>query len=750
MEVEQDGINENEKIKVELIYYLNDDEEKKGNLKFSYDKNNEIISYGDITNSFYSFLKENQGNEIDNPEKQNMEINENNIIYGSIRYYVGEGWIILKENDVIFLDEELTLDNLKIMIYSNIIGINEMNIKKKYDKIDKEINYIYKQINIKAINDSLLSYSPLNLVVLTANPLMDGNKELRTMNDFNIITKKIYDSFEGELKYTEFLPLTFNTFKNAITNKQKRPAILHLICKSTYIIPEQEKDKISSENSEDYTNLIFENDKNYYNLEFINKKKLEDEIFKNPKLEEKVKENIKKIILIISTPLSKDVYNIFSKFGFKNILVQHTTLADLEFIADFNYTFYSDIITHIPQPINSIYEDALINRITYENPPTFCCCFHEHKTNCEFFKNLVNELYNSKGRVELKEYKKIAPHFNHLFPDCYYDPECNKLIHEIKNNPQYSNIGLPTKSFCFHDNTRCYNKYKYLPKIDKKDYIEITLIKENKEKKPKQQEFSFMNLCCCKKDPQIHNESSVFLTDFSDEKNNNEIIFRNTEIIREKIQYIPDFEKMISFVGNNEVIYKTLQFFSSSDNNLNIYGDNIQNLKKLGETIIEYYLERYNFYEQAKSKLNITRIKSATNFNNNLKEENDNNNIINEDIKLHSLKSAPLIGKGNKENFVEINLTSDYIDNPKEEINIDNNTIYFIYVHSLNQIDKIKNKHNKKVWFSEEKMIEQSIKFNKEHILQEYKMYLSNIYEPNDYIKCQHKKRLRNYWRRKK
>ena len=293
MEVEQDGINENEKIKVELIYYLNDDEEKKGNLKFSYDKNIEIISYGDITNSFYSFLKENQGNEIDNPEKQNMEINENNIIYESIRYYVGEGWIILKENDVIFLDEELTLDNLKIMIYSNIIGINEMNIKKKYDKIDKEINYIYKQINIKAINDSLLSYSPLNLVVLTANPLMDGNKELRTMNDFNIITKKIYDSFEGELKYTEFLPLTFNTFKNAITNKQKRPAILHLICKSTYIIPEQEKDKISSENSEDYTNLIFENDKNYYNLEFINKKKLEDEIFKNPKLEEKVKENIK-------------------------------------------------------------------------------------------------------------------------------------------------------------------------------------------------------------------------------------------------------------------------------------------------------------------------------------------------------------------------------------------------------------------------------------------------------------------------
>ena len=354
MEEYQDVAINNTEAKIELIYYLNDDEEKKGNLKFSYDKNIEIISYGDITNSFYSFLIENQENEIDNPERQNLNINENNIIYDTIRYFDGEGWIILKENDVIFLDEELTLDNLKIMIYSDIICEKEMNIKKKYDKIDKEISYIYKQITTQKNNDSSLEpYAPLNLVVLTSNPLMNDKKELRIINEFNMITNKIYNLFEEEdyLKYTEFLPLTFNTFKNAITNEQKRPVILHLICKSTYIFPEEDKNNILSGNSEDYTNLIFENDKKYYNLEFINKKKLEDEIFNNPKLEEKVKENIKKIILIISTPLSKDVYNIFSKFGFKNILVQHTTLADLEFIADFNYTFYSDIITHNLLPI---------------------------------------------------------------------------------------------------------------------------------------------------------------------------------------------------------------------------------------------------------------------------------------------------------------------------------------------------------------------------------------------------------------
>jgi hypothetical protein len=117
-----------------------------------------------------------------------LNINENSIIYETIRYFDGDGWIILKENDAIFLDEELTLYNLKIMIYFDIICEKEMNIKKKYDKIDKEISYIYKQITKQKNNDSSLPpYAPLNLVVLTANPLMNDKKELRIMNDFNIL-----------------------------------------------------------------------------------------------------------------------------------------------------------------------------------------------------------------------------------------------------------------------------------------------------------------------------------------------------------------------------------------------------------------------------------------------------------------------------------------------------------------------------------------------------------------------------------
>ena len=58
-----------------------------------------------------------------------------------------------------------------------------------------------------------------------------------------------------KLKYTEFCLLTLNTLKNAISDEKKIPIILHLICKSTYIIPVKQKD-------EDYINLIFEDDNN--------------------------------------------------------------------------------------------------------------------------------------------------------------------------------------------------------------------------------------------------------------------------------------------------------------------------------------------------------------------------------------------------------------------------------------------------------------------------------------------------------
>ena len=78
MEEIEDVQNEKKEVNVELIYYLDDEEVKKGYLKFNYDK--EMISYNDITKSFYSFLKENHQNGIDNPDEQYFYIEKNNII----------------------------------------------------------------------------------------------------------------------------------------------------------------------------------------------------------------------------------------------------------------------------------------------------------------------------------------------------------------------------------------------------------------------------------------------------------------------------------------------------------------------------------------------------------------------------------------------------------------------------------------------------------------------------------------------
>ena len=62
MEESHNVQNKSKQVNVELIYYLDDEEEKKGYLKL---KENEIIFYNDITNSFCSFLEENQKNEKD-------------------------------------------------------------------------------------------------------------------------------------------------------------------------------------------------------------------------------------------------------------------------------------------------------------------------------------------------------------------------------------------------------------------------------------------------------------------------------------------------------------------------------------------------------------------------------------------------------------------------------------------------------------------------------------------------------------
>ena len=235
--------------------------------------------------------------------------------------------------------------------------------------------------------------------------------------------------------------------------------ILHLICKSTYLL--QENEEKPEKDSDNYINLIFEENNKYYNLQFINKKILQEEIFN--KLDAKLEENIKKITLIISTPLAEDVYNLFKDFGFKNILVQPTTLSDVNFIADFNYAFYQELIihTHIELPINDIYEVVFNTNINIDKTkePIFCCCFHKHNKDCYFLNNIIHpenpefnnyELYNNNKFDDLKDIKKLIPHFYHLFPDCAKYPFCNKKYYKKESNSEipFENQ-LPIDSFAF-------------------------------------------------------------------------------------------------------------------------------------------------------------------------------------------------------------------------------------------------------------------------------------------------------------
>ena len=135
------------------------------------------------------------------------------------------------------------------------------------------------------------------------------------------------------------------------------------------------------------------------NLKNINT--LIKELFNGESAKE-IKENIKNITLIISTQLAEDVYKIFEKFEFKNILVQHTTLADVNFIAEFNKVFYQDLIRHLDKPINMIFENALNTSNEQIDLKTFCCCFHSHKDTCATLENLRNEIFVDKNQRKRK------------------------------------------------------------------------------------------------------------------------------------------------------------------------------------------------------------------------------------------------------------------------------------------------------------------------------------------------------------
>ena len=385
---------------INVFFFLNDNPEEK-TLTIEIENNLIFLTYKAITQKFFNSFKilmnfEKENNE--NCEENDFsDIYPENLIFDYIRYLDTNGWILLEENDFFSINDK---DILQLMVKVTVLSQEKLRIKKWYERKDIEIDELIKTINNlsnprkgKDKNGEISNYA-LDVMVLTANPLMDGENELGTMNDFNMITSSIQKTIEGSLKTinAEFWPLTFERFKNVLIGNEPKPIILHLICKSTYIFKELPKDK----NSSDLVNLIFE--KEDYNLEFINKKSLDDIYNQNAEtkenfeknIKEKIKENIKDITLIISTQLAEDVGKMFENFEFKYILVQHTTITDLEYIYGFNQRFYENIIVTPNTAIKYIYEEALFHE--YED--VFCCCFHSHSNECEFMKNIQNELYN--------------------------------------------------------------------------------------------------------------------------------------------------------------------------------------------------------------------------------------------------------------------------------------------------------------------------------------------------------------------
>ena len=110
MEDNKEPLNKPKEANIVLIYYLNDNKEEIGKLKFKYDKDFKIISYKDITLSFCQFLSDKQKKEGEHSILQNLFINKNYISYQYIEYFDGMNRNRLKKGDNIVLDEKISLD----------------------------------------------------------------------------------------------------------------------------------------------------------------------------------------------------------------------------------------------------------------------------------------------------------------------------------------------------------------------------------------------------------------------------------------------------------------------------------------------------------------------------------------------------------------------------------------------------------------------------------------------------------------
>ena len=98
-----------------------------------------------------------------------------------------------------YLKKGIKIDKIKFqMTYQTQMG-QELGVIGSFKELgewnqDKALKMEWTNGNVwvKTINYS--ENKPFNSIILTANPLMDGSNEFRTMNDFNIIPSILYIS----------------------------------------------------------------------------------------------------------------------------------------------------------------------------------------------------------------------------------------------------------------------------------------------------------------------------------------------------------------------------------------------------------------------------------------------------------------------------------------------------------------------------------------------------------------------------
>ena len=648
---------------IPVRYLLNDDSQMQ---KTEIQLNKNILLYDEIKFYFFDSLKkellkiDKDNEDGDTITINDSELNFENISFDYIRYSIDNKWILLEKNEFIDLDDEDNTE-IKLMIKIKIISQEKLNLNNLHNMRTKEINELNEKINnllnnkLNLQNNKICSNTNLDLVVLIANPLMNGDKELRTMNDFNKILCSIQRALQKSLNSisVEFWPLTESRLIKILEHK---PTILHLICKSTYVVPDN---ILEGNHSSNYVNLIFENDE--HNAHFISRNELIEKI---KLISGEIKKNIKDITLIISTQFAEDVYKMFKdigeelskekSLGFRNILVQPTTLTDIDYISEFNLNFYTNIIFSGGEKINELYKIALYS-CQYDN--IFCCCSHSHKNYegkvCPIMKNVINELYFEKNEGS-KRKTEIIPHFCHLKrkeKTIYYDYKVNfcKMRKQLFKNFEEEIQGF----------------YKNKTNIDK-----------------------HYNLCCCN-EPN-HNIDSIFFKDFNENENNNMIIFGGkTKLERNK--YIPDFSKFDLLVGRNKIIYDVIDHIKNikskkSNDNINIFYENKKedessssDLKELVDIIIEYMKERD--IEEEIDGDNLTRI--------NLSRENIELNP--KEIEFREIKSSPNLCN---KNYKIIDLTNQESNKSNKIRELDDKNIYFIILDD-NFSEELIKKYNK-------------------------------------------------------